>query len=779
MTIVTVRVLLVFAALLVASSSALWPGLRRPEDDLYGVLGVKKQASEHDIKKAFRKRTKEHHPDLKDTAEEKEAAKEKMAQILRAYEVLSDADKRRDYDHFGKIGDSPNNVPGGMHAHHHQDPFTFFFNNFQQQQQQQHVEPIKSKSPSLSFRDLTSTILPYRGPRMAVLQFYHDHCNECRIFSPAWETFVTKHPLGLVLDVFRCNMMEADAQNIAQALGIAYGFGNAPAVAIIADGKVWTLSALSGVLFNNRVEFILPTLTAFVESFYIDAVADLPIDDGSASSVAAWLAGWSAASGGTTARILLSDNIEPALALAARLEGDEAEVRTASIEVMQDFAKRCRFPSNVVASKELIIVANRSFDGLQVQSAEWCGRLSLAATSSKFLPKRLLKFIEESGAEDTASASADLAENKDGILFLTARNVETICKQQCVIWLHPCNGKNENAAPPAAPDDIKEDLHPFLRVRVCAPDVPTKLLDLLNIKQASVATRSFLIIVNRGEVFVQPYVKTMHVAHVLADAMEGTIKPVRLPTNGGSFAALYSKYVLATTRDGNHGEQHASARASFPVRWWRWYFWLGVNYYYQLPFASFLPIVAIYFILKWTVRGGGPAQPAPQQQQPGNQGAARTETAPKNSANRQTGTNNMPSANESYVVSSADLKEAETGKGFLVLMFDRRCMSRGGSEHILVPPPELLGDAARFTARCVARKHAKLWNWLDQLVAASGHQPAEVEYVAIRKTKMRAAHKPPHQGLQSWLLDLKDGSAVPTISLDTIHAGFDSQQRSQ
>jgi curved DNA-binding protein len=66
--------------------------------DYYQTLGVPRGASEGDIKKAFRKLAREHHPDV---AKNKKQAEEKFKEINEAYEVLSDPAKRRRYDELG------------------------------------------------------------------------------------------------------------------------------------------------------------------------------------------------------------------------------------------------------------------------------------------------------------------------------------------------------------------------------------------------------------------------------------------------------------------------------------------------------------------------------------------------------------------------------------------------------------------------------------------------------------------------------------------------------
>ena len=66
--------------------------------DYYAILGVPRTASEADIKKAFRKLAREHHPDV---AKDKKRAEEKFKEINEAYEVLGDPAKRKKYDELG------------------------------------------------------------------------------------------------------------------------------------------------------------------------------------------------------------------------------------------------------------------------------------------------------------------------------------------------------------------------------------------------------------------------------------------------------------------------------------------------------------------------------------------------------------------------------------------------------------------------------------------------------------------------------------------------------
>jgi curved DNA-binding protein len=108
--------------------------------DYYQTLGVSKDASAEDIKRAFRKLAMQYHPDK--AKGDKRKAEEKFKEINEAYEVLGDPEKRRKYDTLGAQWNQPEGfrpppgwqefrgAPGGVEFHFGGTGFSDFFEQF-------------------------------------------------------------------------------------------------------------------------------------------------------------------------------------------------------------------------------------------------------------------------------------------------------------------------------------------------------------------------------------------------------------------------------------------------------------------------------------------------------------------------------------------------------------------------------------------------------------------------------------------------------------------------
>ena len=95
------------------------------EKNYYKILGVDKTATMSEIKSAYKKLCKIHHPD-------KGGDEEKFKEISQAYEILSDEDKKSQYDRYGSVGDNNNNPFSGGGGFNMDDIFSQFGDIFGQ-----------------------------------------------------------------------------------------------------------------------------------------------------------------------------------------------------------------------------------------------------------------------------------------------------------------------------------------------------------------------------------------------------------------------------------------------------------------------------------------------------------------------------------------------------------------------------------------------------------------------------------------------------------------------
>ncbi|KAF1942441.1 DnaJ protein-like protein [Clathrospora elynae] len=92
-------------------------------EDYYKLLGLKKDASEREIKKAYRTLSKKYHPDKNHGSD---TAAQKFVEVASAYEVLSDKETRKIYDQYGHDGIQQHKQGGGGGSRQQNDPFDLF-----------------------------------------------------------------------------------------------------------------------------------------------------------------------------------------------------------------------------------------------------------------------------------------------------------------------------------------------------------------------------------------------------------------------------------------------------------------------------------------------------------------------------------------------------------------------------------------------------------------------------------------------------------------------------
>jgi len=126
--------------------------------DYYQILGINKNATQDEIKKAYRKLSKQFHPDVNPQGEDK------FKQIAEAYDVLSDENKKNQYDNPNPFG---NGFEGG-------NPFDMF-NDIINNQRQRRPPKVKDKTIKVTLTPEES----YKGSEKEITYQYKDSCQLC------------------------------------------------------------------------------------------------------------------------------------------------------------------------------------------------------------------------------------------------------------------------------------------------------------------------------------------------------------------------------------------------------------------------------------------------------------------------------------------------------------------------------------------------------------------------------------------------------------------------
>ena len=161
----------------------------------YKILDVSPRANDGEIKRAYRKLSLRYHPDKQQgkSAEDVERAQDRFVKIQKAYEVLSDADKRRNYDMTGYAdpkdaytkpgGDSGGRRRGAAPGAAGRGGWDTGgkFGGFGSSQ----PDPINSETTTLTPQNFAKTVLKSNKPWL--VQVYHDGSELCQRVAPVWE----------------------------------------------------------------------------------------------------------------------------------------------------------------------------------------------------------------------------------------------------------------------------------------------------------------------------------------------------------------------------------------------------------------------------------------------------------------------------------------------------------------------------------------------------------------------------------------------------------------
>eukprot|EP01065_Artemidia_motanka_P053165 TRINITY_DN9798_c3_g2_i1.p1 TRINITY_DN9798_c3_g2~~TRINITY_DN9798_c3_g2_i1.p1 ORF type:complete len:707 (+),score=91.58 TRINITY_DN9798_c3_g2_i1:26-2146(+) len=143
--------------------------------DFYKELGVPKAATITDIRRAYRKLAKKYHPDVAT----EDGARDIFHKVQKAYEVLSDEERRRDYDEWGLTGDEQPSEREHRKRGGRDDPFGFHW-------RRRRPDPIKSETVQLTDENWEYH-LETNSEGTWLVQFYTDHSDEARHFAEDWD----------------------------------------------------------------------------------------------------------------------------------------------------------------------------------------------------------------------------------------------------------------------------------------------------------------------------------------------------------------------------------------------------------------------------------------------------------------------------------------------------------------------------------------------------------------------------------------------------------------
>ncbi len=212
-----------------------------PTKDFYDVLGVNRNAGVEDIKRAYRALARKHHPDV---AENKAEAEHRFKEINEAYEVLSDPQKRAQYDRYGTVGNGASSAGfgdfGGFGGSGFGDIFDIFFGDRMGAQQAQTRRAGPARGSDLRY-DLEITLEEAFTGTTREIQFNHlAQCETCvgsgaapgtlvvpcdRCSGTGVMRMVRQTPLGQFVTQSTCSKCNGDGQVVQTPCPTCHGRG--------------------------------------------------------------------------------------------------------------------------------------------------------------------------------------------------------------------------------------------------------------------------------------------------------------------------------------------------------------------------------------------------------------------------------------------------------------------------------------------------------------------------------------------------------------------------
>ena len=199
----------------------------------YEILGIKRGCTQQEVKKAYRSLVKEMHPDRNKAPD----AQDKFVQLTKAYELLSDPERRRNYDNHGVTEDTPNFNKKHDYSQYNRfgDPFDhlrdLFGDNFNSFKQGGGARENIFHKQSVTYKAYANNLVPNSYKQPYLILFYSDWCFSCAQVIPMWAKLVEElEPIGFGL----ATVHTEHERELARKVGVK----ELPHLVLLTDGKV-------------------------------------------------------------------------------------------------------------------------------------------------------------------------------------------------------------------------------------------------------------------------------------------------------------------------------------------------------------------------------------------------------------------------------------------------------------------------------------------------------------------------------------------------------------
>ncbi|XP_039519314.1 dnaJ homolog subfamily C member 16-like [Pimephales promelas] len=216
-----------------------------PEFDPYKVLGVSRHASQAEIKKVYKKLAREWHPDKNKSP----GAEDMFIKISKSYEILSNEERRANYDRFGQMDENQNFARAPQGFRHFHDSFYFDESFFHFPRTSRDFTESKHL---LHFNQYMNEVLPDSFKRPYLIKITSEWCFTCIHIEPVWkDTVLELEPLGIGIGVVDIGYERQLANHL--------GAHRTPSILGLINGKVTFFHyAVAREHLRQFVESLLP-----------------------------------------------------------------------------------------------------------------------------------------------------------------------------------------------------------------------------------------------------------------------------------------------------------------------------------------------------------------------------------------------------------------------------------------------------------------------------------------------------------------------------------------